>query len=182
MTNIVTANFRGKEHYGFHVGDDVWVALRPLVEAMGLDWSAQLKRIKRDPILSEGVAMMATPLVHGTGQETACLRLDYLNGWLFTIDSVRIKDAEVRERVQDYQRECYRVLYRYFSGDREKLIKEANETMSLSLRMVTESRQVHGVRAAAQLWVERKLPQVPAMDEVLRQGDLLHLLEQMKAA
>ena len=65
------------------------------------------------------------------GQETACLKLDYLNGWLFSIDSVRIKSPEVRERVQLYQRECYRVLYRYFSGDREKLIREANETMRL---------------------------------------------------
>lgn len=68
MGNIVTANFRGSEFYGFQERDGVWVALRPIVEAMGLDWSAQLKRVKRDPILSEGVAMMATPLVHGAGR------------------------------------------------------------------------------------------------------------------
>jgi hypothetical protein len=180
MTNIVKANFRGKDHFGFQDGNEVWVALKPIVEAMGLDWSAQFRRINRDPILSEGIAMMATPLGHG--QETVCLKLDYLNGWLFTIDSVRIKDPDVRERVQVYQRECYRVLYRHFSGDREKLIREANDTMSLSLRMVTESRHIHGPKAAAQLWDERGLPKVPAMDEVWQQGDLLQLLAQMKAA
>lgn len=70
--------------------------------------------------------MMATPLGHG--QETVCLRLDYLNGWLFTIESVRIKDELIRQRVQDYQRECYRVLFRHFTGD-DRLIRAANETL-----------------------------------------------------
>lgn len=180
MTNIVTANFRGTEFYGFNDGNTVWVALKPIVEAMGLDWSAQFRRVKRDPILSEGIAIMATPLVHG--QETVCLILDYLNGWLFTIESNRIKDNEIRERVQEYQRECYRVLYRHFSGERDKLAREANELLSLSLRMVTESRQTHGVQAAAQLWKERGLPMVPAMEPAFRQRDLFDLYEEMKKA
>lgn len=44
-------------------GDDVWVALKPLIENIGLDRSGQLQRIKRHPVLSEG--MVVTPIPYG---------------------------------------------------------------------------------------------------------------------
>ena len=39
------------------LGEDgeIYVALRPIVEALGLDWSAQYRRVQRDPVLSESV-------------------------------------------------------------------------------------------------------------------------------
>ena len=61
MGQIITVNFRGDTLYGFERDDGVFVALKPVVEAMGMDWSAQFRRVKRDPILSEGIAIMATP-------------------------------------------------------------------------------------------------------------------------
>jgi hypothetical protein len=74
--------------------------------------------------------------------------------------------------VQIYQRECYQVLYNHFSADRDKLIREANEAESLSLRLVMECRHVWGNRSAAELWEKRGLPKVPSMDAVFRQSDL----------
>jgi hypothetical protein len=70
----------------------VYVPLRPICDYLGLDWSAQLQRINRDPVLSEatqGVVITTTPSSDGRGggpQEMTCLPLDYLNGWvrLFT--------------------------------------------------------------------------------------------------
>ena len=38
------------------------VVIRPIADALGLDWSAQLKRIKRDPVLSTSVVVMATQI------------------------------------------------------------------------------------------------------------------------
>lgn len=102
-----------------------------------------MQRLKRDPVLREGICMMHIPSIGG-GQRTLCLRLELLNGWLFKIDSGRIRDAQVRELVQIYQRECYQVLHTHFSGDRDKLIREANEAESLSLRLVMECRHVWG--------------------------------------
>jgi hypothetical protein len=84
----------------------------------------------------------------------------------------RRRDAHVRELVQIYQRECYQVLYSHFSGERDKLMREANEAESLSLRLVMECRHVWGNRSAAELWEKRGLPKVPAMDAVFRQRDL----------
>lgn len=52
----------------------------------------------------------------GGSQETFCLRLDLVHGWLFTIDESRVKDEETRQRVLSYKRECYAVLFRHFHG------------------------------------------------------------------
>jgi hypothetical protein len=132
-------------------------------------------RIKRDPILREGICMMHIPFAQGGLQDALCLRLDLLNGWLFKIDSTRVK-SELREKVQTFQRECYRALHDHFLGiaepEREKIIRESNETTSLNLRLVTESRHTHGTRAAAQLWDALGLPHVPAMVNALQQYEL----------
>ena len=168
MGKIITVNFRGDEHYGFENDYGVFVALKPIVEAMGLDWSAQYRRVKRDPILAEGIAIMATPFGRGGSQEAVCLKLELVNGWLFTIDAARIKYERVRERVILYQRECYDVLFKHFYGKYEPLSieeEDANESENARLRMVTEARQTFGPRASGQLWFRLGLPVVPAMLE-----------------
>jgi hypothetical protein len=177
MTNIVAVDFRGDTLFGFKEGDDTFVGLKPMVEAMGLDWSAQYRRVKRDPILSEGIAVMATPFGRGGDQEAVCLKLELVNGWLFTISTDRIKDDTVRERVLTYQRECYRVLHDHFAGKsrpKQGLVDEdeVSESEGTRLRMVTEGRQTFGTQAAAQLWFQLGLPVVPAMIEHNRQPTL----------
>ena len=160
----------------------MFVALKPIVESMGMDWSAQLKRVKRDPILAEGMAIMATPFGRGGDQDAVCLKMDLVNGWLFTIDSSRIKDEGVREKVILYQRECYTVLFRHFyKGAKpisEPLIVEDHEETQnpdgSKVRLVTECRQTFGTKASGQLWFQLGLPTVPAMIEQSRQYDLLH--------
>jgi hypothetical protein len=182
MNQLVTVNFYGTEIIGFRSGKFAMVAIKPIVVGMGLDWSSQYQRVRRDPILREGMVMMTIPFGPGGPQAMACLELELLHGWLFRIDSTRIKDPAVRTRVQTFQRECYRVLHTHFSEQREKLVREANEEESLSLRLVTEARHIWGDRTAAQLWEKRGLPKVPAMDEVHPQGDLFVWSAVKKAA
>ena len=87
------------------------VAMKPICEAIGLQWEAQLKRIKRHPVLSQGVSIMDTPSAGGE-QEATCLPLDYLNGWLSGVDASRVR-PEIRERLVQYQRECFAALAAY---------------------------------------------------------------------
>lgn len=173
MGEIVTVNFRGDELYGFKQDDGTFLALKPMVEAMGLNWSGQEQRVKRDPVLSEGICVMHIPFGRGGAQECVCIKLELVNGWLFGIDSARIKDEAVRERVILYQRECYQVLYEHFSGKRKHSAPEIegdpDETSSVNERrsLVAEARQTFGTQAARELWFEQKLPIVPSM---LREG------------
>ena len=85
MNKIMTANFQGAEILGVQLDGAVFVVLKPLVEAMGLAWNAQLERIKRDAVLYEGMRIMRIPSLRGGDQETVTLRLDRLHGWLFTV-------------------------------------------------------------------------------------------------
>lgn len=169
---IVEVDFRGDSLWGFEQEGGVYIALKPMVEAIGIDWSSQLKRIKRDPILSEGMVIMTTPFGRGGTQDAVCLRLDLVNGWLFTIDSNRIKDESVRARVVEYQRECYGVLADHFLGKSEvRPIEEPEQPEGSRVRMVSETRQTFGVKAAGQLWFKLGLPIVPAMLEGQEQKD-----------
>jgi hypothetical protein len=167
MGEIVTVNFRGDELYGFKQEDGVFLAAKPMVEAMGLSWEPQRQRIQRDPVLSEGASMMKVPFGRGGAQDMLCLKLELVNGWLFGIDSARVKDEQVRARVILYQRECYQVLHDHFAGKRAaiEIDGEPDDSPSTNERrsLVAEARQTFGQQAARELWFQQKLPIVPSM-------------------
>lgn len=178
MGQIITVNFRGDQLYGFENDDGTFVALKPIVESMGMDWSAQLKRVKRNPILAEGMAIMATPFGRGGDQEAVSIKLELVNGWLLTIDTSRIENEEVRGKVLLYQRECYSVLFKHFYGksqaDRVASIEgtpNADEPMQMKRSLVTEARQTFGCQSARELWFKLGMPTVPSMYSDERQGD-----------
>lgn len=90
-----------------------YVAMRPTVEALGLDWKAQLKRIQRDEALSEGLIALPVPSAGGD-QDTNVLPVELFHGWLFTLDVRRVK-PEIQEKLLAYKRECFDVLHSYFT-------------------------------------------------------------------
>lgn len=177
MGEIVTVNFRGDELYGFKQDDGTFLALKPMVEAMGLNWSGQEQRVKRDPVLSEGICVMHIPFGRGGAQDAVCIKLELVNGWLFGIDSSRIKDDAVRERVILYQRECYQVLHDHFAGKRKPIEADGEPTELPTtlerLRLVTETRQTFSQMAAREMWFRQGLPIVPSMINPA-QNDLFH--------
>jgi P22_AR N-terminal domain len=113
---IQTVPFHGLSLSAVMVNGAPFVAIRPICEALGLDWSSQRKRINRDPELKQGAVVMTTPSTGGT-QKTVCLPLDRLNGWLFGVDVARVRE-ELRERLNWYRRECFEVLARHFGLSR----------------------------------------------------------------
>lgn len=172
--NLITVNFRQDTLFAVERDDGVYVALRPICETLGLNWSGQFSRIKEDPVLSEGVCVVQIPSPGGA-QETTCLKLELVNGWLFKVDSRRVKDEETRRKLLTYQRECYQVLFEAFYGKRQRPaaeVPDGDETAdneNLRLRHVTECRQTFGTQAASQLWFKLGLPVVPAMLQDPRQ-------------
>lgn len=98
-------------------GEDIIVPLKPVVDAIGLAWNAQFERVKRHPVLSKGIRVTRIPSQGGM-QEMTGLTLDMVPGFLTTIQSERIKDAVVRERVILFQAEAFQALFAYFFGGR----------------------------------------------------------------
>lgn len=106
--------FHGHQLLTVKDGDTIRVAMKPICEAIGLQWEAQLKRIKRDDVLGTCMSMMDIQLP-GDAQrrEIVTLPLDYLNGWLFGIDTARVK-PELKDRLIAYKRECFSALAAYW--------------------------------------------------------------------
>lgn len=94
------------------------VAMKPICEAIGLDWSAQLVRIKRDEVLSSTMVITTMVADDGKNREFICLPLDYLNGWLFGIEVSRCRE-EIRPTLIQYKRECYAALAAYWQGNKQ---------------------------------------------------------------
>lgn len=162
---IVTVDFRSDTLFAVERDDGVYVAVAPICRSLGISVNKQRERIQNDPVLSEGGTVTVLPSTGGM-QDTFCLRLDLINGWLFTIDASRVKD-DVRPKIIEYQRECHRVLFQHFygkaTGTAPLALDEPEESESVRLRMVTEARQTFGARAGAELWFKLGLPIVPAM-------------------
>lgn len=112
MANAIQVAFHGATITTFQNGSELYVAMKPIVENIGLDWKSQHNRIQRHPVLREGMVIMTTPSAGGE-QQTSCIPLKMLNGWLFGIDANRVKPA-LRDKVIAYQRECFDVLAQHF--------------------------------------------------------------------
>ena len=97
----------------------VYVPVRRLVDNLGLTWPSQRNRINRDTVLSEGargVFIMNTPGRGGGTQEMICLPIDLVPGWLFGIQTSRVKEG-IRPKLERYRRECFRVLWDAFKPE-----------------------------------------------------------------
>lgn len=127
MNDLITVPFHQHSVFALEQDGKRWVAVKPICEAIGVDWEGQRQRLKRDPVLSSTVVMMKAVAADEKEREMLFLDLDYLNGWLFGIDANRVK-PELRERVIDYQRECCKVLAGHFMNqDRAALAKANNK-------------------------------------------------------
>jgi len=56
-TETALVPFHGHQLLTVKDGDTIRVAMRPICEAVGLDWKAQYNRINRHPVLSTCVVM-----------------------------------------------------------------------------------------------------------------------------
>jgi hypothetical protein len=89
------------------------VAMKPVVEGMGLNWASQFTKITAHPVLSKGIAEIAIPSAGGP-QDMTALPLNRLNFWLATINPKKVPDPATRAKVVEYQTECADVLFNHF--------------------------------------------------------------------
>lgn len=111
-TKSKVVKFNNQQVPVFMQEDKPYVLMKPICENIGLDWRSQLKRIKRNHVLSQGVVVMTTPSTGGE-QDYVALPLGYLNGWLLGVDANKVK-PEIKDTLIKYQLECYDVLYKHF--------------------------------------------------------------------
>jgi hypothetical protein len=109
--------FYGDELTAARIGDDIFVSVRHLCDALGLDRASQARRMRRDEILAdgyEGSVMMTSP---GGSQATGMLRADLVPLWLAKVDISRVRE-EIKPKLRQYQKEVVKVLWEAFQEGR----------------------------------------------------------------
>jgi hypothetical protein len=100
----------------------VYVAIKPICEAIGLRPDKAIEVIKNHEILSQLHTLRGVVAGDGKEREMSTLPLSHLNGWLFTIDVNRVNE-QAREKLLAYQRECYQALFEHFFGKQEEQVR-----------------------------------------------------------
>ena len=133
----------------------IYVPVRPICDLLGVDWSAQRRRINRDPVLSEEVSnvdVLVQDEYRTITREMLSLPLDFVSGFLFGISAGRVK-AEIRERLIRYQRECYKVLAEAFQEGR----LTADPTFAELLERDTPAAQAYKMATAIRKMARQQL-------------------------
>lgn len=129
---IEKVNFNGVELIGIQTQDGkVLTGVKKICDDLGLDLSAQLKRIKRDEILKEGVVIIAIPSESGL-QDTSCIDIEFLPTFLAGIQSSRCK-IEVQPILKDFKLKAKEVLAAAFIKKENEVVKPKS-----NLQMIAE--------------------------------------------
>ena len=88
-----------------------YIAMRPVVETMGLGWACQAKKIQKN-FRKYGCKRIATQTNSGI-QEMLYIPLEKFHGWLFGVNSAKVR-VDLRETVKRYQEEGFKVLNGYW--------------------------------------------------------------------
>lgn len=92
------------------------VAMKPVVEGMGLDWAGQFTKMKDHPILSPTVGEIPMVAEDGKQRLMTALPLNRLHFWLATVNPKKVPDPVIREKVIIYQNEVADTLFEKFFG------------------------------------------------------------------
>jgi hypothetical protein len=116
--------FYGDELTAVRANDGhIYVSVRHLCDALGLDRASQVRRIKRQEILADGYkggVILTPPSEEGTGgghQQVGLLRVDAVPLFLTGISVNAVKE-EIRPKLMRYQREAAKVLWQAFQEGR----------------------------------------------------------------
>lgn len=133
----------------YTTADGAYVALRPVCEALGLNFSGQQQRLQRQSWAV--VCMTHTTGADGKTYEMMLIDRRTFTMWLATIDTSRVKNERTRELVRTYQCEAADALDKYFNeGIAVNPRAVEVPTPSTEDRALTRARQLVEIHMLAQ--------------------------------
>lgn len=108
--------------------DQNYVPVKPICDALGIDFKSQYDKIKNDETLISTVVLSTIVAQDGKHRDMVCIPFKYVFGWLFTISPKNVSES-ARKSVLQYRNECYDALYDYFSG-MQTFLKEKEKAVN----------------------------------------------------
>ncbi|HHI3365279.1 TPA: phage antirepressor N-terminal domain-containing protein [Escherichia coli] len=105
--------FNGQQIITAMAAGVAYVAMKPIVENLGMSWSTQQTKLMKQ-ISKFNCVHMNMVAADGKLRKLLCLPLKRLNGWLFSINPEKVR-ADIRDKLIQYQEECFTVLHDYWT-------------------------------------------------------------------
>jgi hypothetical protein len=112
--------FNGKNILFLSLNGTYWVAIKPICDALEIQYHRQYKNLVNDKTLSQLLSKQTMVGADNRVRNMVALPEKYVYGWLFSINSS--SDA-----LQQYKLKCYDVLFDYFQGAVTKRTNELTE-------------------------------------------------------
>lgn len=101
--------FNGKR-INILLADGTWyIAIKPICEALKVDYISAFKNAKEDEILGQLLSEQTMVAADGRLRKMTCLPEKFIYGWMF---SLRSESLDLKK----YRVKCYEVLYEFFHG------------------------------------------------------------------
>lgn len=116
--------FNGKRIVMLGKNSTWWIAIKPICEALGVNYNRQFQNLKSNRILNQLFAEQQMVAADDKLRKMVCLPEFAIYGWIFQIESNA-------PGLEDFQWECYHVLYEHFHGSitgRKELLSEKVKT------------------------------------------------------
>lgn len=111
--NTISLPFNGQHIITAMAAGIAYVAMKPIVENLGMSWGTQQQKLMRQMGKFNCIHMN---MVAGDSKlrQLLCIPLKKLNGWLFSINPEKVR-ADIRDRLISYQEECFTALHDYWT-------------------------------------------------------------------
>lgn len=126
--------FNGKTLVFLAVNGEYWIALKPICEALNVEYTRTFKNVTADPIF--GQLLAEQPMVGADGKSRKMISLPekWVYGWLTSIQSAS-------PELNQYKKLCYEVLADFFHGSitsrKELLTQKAKAQVEIDRVMNT---------------------------------------------
>jgi prophage antirepressor-like protein len=118
--------FNGRTIYFLAKDGDYWVAVKPICEALGVNYNRQFQNLKEHRVFTRVFAKQQMHDSSNRLQYMISLPEKFIYGWLFQIRSDN-------DQLAKYQKECCEILYNHFHGSitqRREVLQEKIEIKS----------------------------------------------------
>jgi hypothetical protein len=121
------------------------VPIRPICDALGIQFAAQLNKLKSDDFFTSVISLRDTTGADGKRYEMASLPLKYALLWLGSINPKNVA-PEAKDSVMRYKESCADALYSHFFGymafekERKTQLDNINYLMKEARRRFNEAK------------------------------------------
>lgn len=101
--------FNEKRIYYTKVENQIFVAIKPICEALNINYHRQRENLLNDPELGQLRADQRVVAADGKNRIMVCLPEKFIYGWIFSLRS----ESDI---LKIYRLKCYEILYNHFEG------------------------------------------------------------------